>query len=266
MAARWRAWTLFVTAYWRINLAAVLEYRASFISQVLGMFINDGIWLAFWALFFARAKVVRGWDAQDIITLWAVITLAFGLHCALAGNALRLATLITRGQLDYYLALPKDPLVHMLISDVNLFGLGDALFGPVVYLLLTPVTWERTALFLISGLCGAVIFASFGVITGSLAFWLGNAETLARQAFEGMLNFSTYPDAIFNGAVKVVIYTVLPGAVVGSLPVRLMRQFDGRLLAAELGAAVLFALVAVSVFRLGLRRYESGNLLTMRGQ
>lgn len=265
MAAKVGRWAGFLLAYWRINLLAVLEYRASFLSQVVGMFINDGIWLAFWALFFAKVKLVRGWDSEDIITLWAVVTFGFGLACALAGNSLRLAGLIMRGQMDYYLALPKDPLVHVLVSDVNLFGLGDALFGPLVYLLLTPVTWQRTGLFLLAGLCGAVVFTSVNVLAGSLAFWLGSAETLARQIFEGMVTFSTYPDAIFSGAVKVAIYTILPAAIVGPVPARLLRRFDPHLLALELGFTALSAAVATVVFRLGLRHYESGNLLVMRG-
>lgn len=72
--------------------------------------------------------------------------------------------------------------MHILISDVNLFGLGDVLFGPAVFLLLTPVTGQRALLFLISGLCGAVLFTSFGVLTGAFAVWLGNVETLALHA------------------------------------------------------------------------------------
>lgn len=37
----------FVGAYMKANLAMALEYRASLFSQILGMFINDILWVAF---------------------------------------------------------------------------------------------------------------------------------------------------------------------------------------------------------------------------
>lgn len=259
-------WLRFVGAYWRTNLAAVLQYRASFVSQVLGMFINDGMWLVFWTLFFARAKSVKGWDSQDVITLWACVTFAYGLKGFLAGNALRLPGLIVRGQLDYYLALPKSVLVHLLVSDVAIFDLGDALFGPLVFFLLTPLSVQRTLLFLLTGLCGAAIWVGFGVLTGSLTFWLGNAETLAFQAVQGMIHFSTFPTAIYGGVVKFLVYSVLPAAMIGAVPVRLLRHFDWAVLGWEVGFTSLFCLLSVAVFYLGLRRYESGNVIQMRGQ
>ena len=52
-------------AYTRLNFNAQLEYRGAFISQVAAMFLNDGVWVAFWSLFFTRFQVLRdetsGW-------------------------------------------------------------------------------------------------------------------------------------------------------------------------------------------------------------
>jgi ABC-2 type transport system permease protein len=57
-------------AYTRLNLNAQLEYRGAFISQVAAMFLNDGVWVIFWTLFFTRFPVLRGWNIDDIITVW----------------------------------------------------------------------------------------------------------------------------------------------------------------------------------------------------
>jgi ABC-2 type transport system permease protein len=45
----------------------------------------------------------------------------------------------------------------------------------------------------------------------------------------------------------------------------LLHQFTWPLLAAMVGFTVLITLVATGIFQLGLRRYESGNLLGMQG-
>src|SRR5207237_7180723 len=106
---------------------------------------------------------------------------------------------------------------------------------------------------------------AFHVLCGSIAFWLGNSEALSTQASATLINFSTYPGSIFQGWAKVLTFTLVPAAFVSHLPVELLRQFDVRAYLAVLGGAAAFTLLATAVFRLGLRRYESGSLLTLRG-
>lgn len=62
----------FIGAYMRANLAMVLEYRVSLVSMVAGMLINNALWVFFWALYFSRFPVVRGWTLDDVVMLWAV--------------------------------------------------------------------------------------------------------------------------------------------------------------------------------------------------
>ena len=62
-------------AYTRLNLNAQLEYRGAFLSQVVAMFLNDAVWVVFWALFFTRFPVLRGWNVNDVITVWAIAAL-----------------------------------------------------------------------------------------------------------------------------------------------------------------------------------------------
>lgn len=88
-----------IIAYTRLNLAAQLEYRAAFFSQVVAMFLNDGVWVTFWVLFFSRFQVLQGWNVNDVITVWAISASGFGLAFAVCGNALGLARLIAQGSL-----------------------------------------------------------------------------------------------------------------------------------------------------------------------
>lgn len=61
------------------------------------------------------------------------------------------------------------------------------------------------------------------------------------------------------------MFTAVPAAFVTHLPVELLRSFDVRLFLLLIGVAALLALLAVGAFRIGLRRYESGNLVVLRG-
>jgi len=70
---------------------------------------------------------------------------------------------------------------------------------------------------------------------------------------------------IFPGAVQWLLYTLIPAAFVGSLPAALLTEFDWGRLAVLLAVAGGSTLAARLVFYWGLRRYESGNLVIVRG-
>jgi len=44
----------FLLALWKANLIAAMEYRVSFLTQVIGMILNDGFYFVFWIIFFNR--------------------------------------------------------------------------------------------------------------------------------------------------------------------------------------------------------------------
>ena len=259
-----RAFSRFVLGYIGANVQGALEYRLSFFSQVFAMLINDLMWLTFWIAYFSRFELVAGWGRNEIVTLWAVTAAGFGLCTALCGNMTRLASMIVRGELDLYLALPKPVLPHALISRMDLSAPGDMIFGALVFWLLIRPTPAQWLLFLVFMITTAAIFVAFSVITQSLAFWLGNAEGLAQQLLNALLSFSTYPTVIFQGLVRFALFTIIPAGFIAYVPVQLLRDFSWSLLGGLLLFSFGILLAAWLVFRAGLRRYESGNLVLMR--
>jgi ABC-2 type transport system permease protein len=258
----------FVWDYAVANFLMAVEYRASFISQVVGMVLNDSMWITFWWIYFTRFQVLQGvqggYGIQDVLALWAVVAVAFGLSAGLFGNMMYIAEFVSQGKLDYYLTLPKNVLLHVLVSRMDITGLGDLLFGTGVFIIFLQPSPERIALFLFLAVCASVLFLAFNILWQSLAFWLGNAEGLASQMWQALITFSTYPDPLFRGLVRGLLFTVVPAAFMSYIPVQLLRQFDPALIAGEIAAAAGALALAVLVFYRGLRRYESGSLMTVR--
>ncbi len=260
---RIRSEGLFLLELWKTNLSSAMEYRASFISQVVGMIINDGIYFVFWLIFFERFKVVRGWGMQDMVLLFSVVTTGFGLAFALFGNAQNLAELIAQGRLDSYLALPRDVLLHVLASRSSLSAWGDLIFGVLCFVFAARFTPAEIGLWLAGSLCSGVVLVSSFALFGCMSFWLGNASQLAMQAGNAILTLAMYPRDIFQGAVRFLMLTILPAAFVGAIPMDIVRRLDWRALLGLIAFAVGIVILLRIVFAAGLRRYESGSALNV---
>ena len=109
-----------------------------------------------------------------------------------------------------------------------------------------------------------VITTAFAVLTGSLSFWFVRSDVLGSNLVNSMINFSTYPDGIFRGWAKFLLYQIIPVGMAVYRPVHIMISFDWGMLLTVLGYAALLAAAAVFVFYRGLKRYSSSNLMGAR--
>jgi ABC-2 type transport system permease protein len=251
----------FLAALWQANLLAAMEYRVAFLTQVLGMMLNNTLYFAFWVLFFDRFQEVRGWRLQEMLLLFAVVTVGFGLASVLFGNAMSLSEVIAQGRLDYYLSLPRPVLLHVLASSSILSGVGDFLYGLVSFALAGEFSLGAMGRFALGSLLAMVIFLSVLVLVHSSAFWLGNAGLLAHQVMNVMITFAIYPITLFDGTAKLLLFTLLPAAFLGAVPAELVRAFSWGNFVQLVGAALIFLGLALWVFHRGLRHYESGSAI-----
>lgn len=258
----------FLAAMWRANLQSALEYRAAFVSQVLGMVLNNAAFLAFWVLFFDRFPSVGGWGLKDMLQLFGMTATGFGLGVVLFGNALSLADIIAANGLDAYLVLPRPVLLHVLAGRSRISGLGDIATG-IACVAATggaaaggAAMWVR---FAVAAVLAMAVFVSFLVIVASLTFWLGGASALSAQAVHALLAFATYPLSIFDGLSKLMLLTVIPAAFIGAVPAAFVRDFAPGALAQLAAAALVGVVLAAVLFGRGVRRYESGGMAVAVG-
>lgn len=254
----------FMKAYFIANLLAAMEYRAAFWVQIFTMVANDSMWLFFWWTYFRQFPLTNGWQNTDIVILWAISACGFGIAMCIFGNAPKLAALIMNGGLDAYLGMPRNVLLHVCISATDPTAWGDVIFAVGAYTLFLHPDLLHMGLFALLALQVALIFTSFVVILGSMAFFVGNTEGMTQQVFGALITFSTYPMSIFTGVVRLLLFTVVPAGFISFVPLQLLHRFTWPLLGAMAGFMVLIVSVAMVVFQFGLRRYESGNLLGMQ--
>ena len=249
----------FLLAIWKANLQSAMEYRVSFLTQMIGMMLNNGIYFLVWVIFFDRFTDVRGWGVTDMYVTFGITASAFGLVSILFGNAFTLGDIITRGRLDYYLSLPKPVLLHALASRSIASGMGDFAYGFISFAASGLLTPESLLRFILAVLLSATVFAAFLILVQSLAFWIGNASNLSMMAVNAMITFAIYPITLFDSTAKIILFTIIPAALMGALPASFARSFTWDVLAQMFVGSLGFLALAIFVFQTGLRRYESGS-------
>jgi ABC-2 type transport system permease protein len=254
-----------IGAYTRVSVHAQLEYPFAFFSQILAMAFNDGAWVLFWLFFFSRFPLVNGWRFSDVVLLWTVPAAGFGIAYATMGNALNIPALIVHGELDLWLSHPRAVLPHLLLGRSLPSAWGDVLFGYIVFFAVVRPDPVRAALFCLMTIASAIVFVSVAIAGGSLSFFIGSTPSLAEEWRSVVIMFGTYPPVLFDGFVKLLLFTIVPAGFASYLPVEAVRSvslLNGGL--ALLGALTLLA-ASTAMFYCGLRRYESGNLMTTNG-
>jgi ABC-2 type transport system permease protein len=247
------------------NLRGSLALRGAFWLQAAFMVGNNLAFFSTWWLLFARFHEIGGWRLADMMTVFGVVASGFGASVVFAGGARRLARMIADGELDPLLVQPKPVLLHAIGSASTASGWGDMTTGIGMLYLAGRLNLETLPFVLLAIATSASVFAAVMVLFQSLAFWLGDVEQLSRQLWEFTLTFALYPRPLFSGGISFLLYTLLPAGFVGFLPVEVVRQPTLLGCLAAVGGAVLWWALALWVFSLGLRRYESGNRFGARG-
>ena len=251
----------FLLAVWKSNLLSAMEYRVSFLMQVFGMMLNNFMYFAIWIIFFNRFNNVRGWGVNDMYVTFGILASAFGLVSLLFGNAFNLSDIIAKGRLDYYLSMPRPVLLHTIASRLIASGMGDFTYGFISYAFSGYLTWSGFLRFMLATLLSATVFAAFLILIQSFAFWLGMMSNFSQLALNAMLTFGIYPITLFDNYAKVILFTIIPAALMGAVPAEFITRFTWQSLTELLVGAIVLLFLAVTVFRLGLKRYESGSAI-----
>jgi len=247
--------------YLKFNISSVMEYRMSFIIQCLGMALNNTAFIFFWWILFDNVKDIGGYGFPDVMLLWSIASTSFGLAFVMFGNAGEITRMIMNGELDTYLLQPKDPIVNIVCSKSSLSAWGDALYGIILFIAVQGFDPQGFLLFLLFSLTGALILTSLLVTIHSLSFYAGNVEGLASLVTEFLITFGIYPEGIFSGGLKYVLYTAIPVGFTAYVPAQVIKSFNPLLLLSVIGVTVLWICIAYWTFYTGLKKYESGNLI-----
>jgi len=250
--------------YFKLNLSAAMEYRVSFLTQAIGMMLSNASFIFFWWVIYRQTSSIGGYTFKDVMLLWSLASSAFGLALVIFGNVRSVGAAIINGDLDVYLLQPKNVFINLICSRTSFSSWGDFIYGFILFIVVYGADVGRLLLFALFVFLGSLLIGSILAIAETLTFFIGNSNIIARQVMDFLISFMIYPESIYRKFVRIVIYTVIPAGFVVFIPARIITAFNIKSILPVILADIAYILLSYGFFKLGLKRYESGNRIGAR--
>lgn len=247
----------------KYNIMREMLNKVTFLTNTCFMMLNNAAFIIQWLILFRLKGDIGGYTMREVMLLWGIACCSFGLSHLLFAGVFSLPELIIGGRLDPFLVQPKSVLLGVMTSSTRISAMGDLAYG-VLVMCVFCFSVKRFLLFLLFTVTGAAIITAFALLMGSHCFWFVRGDVFGNYMVNAMVSFFTYPDGIFNGTARFLLYLVIPVGMAVWMPVHVMMEFDAGALFSVVGFAAGLSAVATAAFYRGLRRYASGNLMEAR--
>jgi ABC-2 type transport system permease protein len=267
MAARLAAARRLVYLYFRClgqQMKAILAYEADFVVLLVAAAVVQLAGFLFIWTIFQRIPNINGWTFWQVVMMYALIFITEGVGSLFFEGTWRLSWLVYSGQFDQLLLRPVSPIVQVLAGAVGFNGLGNIVTGGVlmgIALTHVQVEWTvgRVAMLVILVVSAATIRVALNLGTAASAFWIKAPWSMVPMFVHQLGEFAKYPITIYSTAVQLMIVVAIPFAFVSFFPTAYLFGVEAWSLPGLLTplVAIYCLVMAVWVFRVGLRRYES---------
>lgn len=248
----------------KYNIKSAFEYKTSFFIQMIFMMINNGFFLIFWVIVIGTSGE-NGIDMKQIYYIWSIPPLAIGLANFFFRGAEELNRYIITGELDTYIIQPQNTMISVASSKCSFGAVGDIVYGIIMGVIASNTIFDFLLILLFSFL-GMIIFVCAMTMIELLAVWIGDVQNIAQvYEFSMLITFTTYPEQIFGRLIKFLMFTIVPAGYIVHLPIKIIYDFNAKYLLVVVLATLFFVVSANLMFKLALKKYESGNNIALRG-
>lgn len=237
--------------------------KTTFITNIIFMLLNNASFIIQWLILYSLKDSVGGYSFEQVMLLWGMAAGTYGVSRFFFKKAFSLSEIINNGKLDSFLVQPKNVLLSTITTDVEPSALGDLIYAYIM-LFVYGITFKNFLLFTLFIICGGLMLAAIAVILGSLSFWFSKSDIISDTGNSLMVNFASYPDGIFKGVAKILLFTLIPVGIANYLPIHVISKFDLGLFLIIIVSTILLITLAFVIFNRGLKRYSSSNLMIAR--
>lgn len=251
--------------FYKASILADLEYRANFLTHLLLSVLGVGWSVAGISIFFLHTDHIGDWSFHEVLIVLGLFQLFIGLIDALiTPNVMDFTEHLRLGTMDFILTKPLNSQFHASLRRINIWRLGDALLGVgvIVYALArlqSSPAFDRVALFVVLGVCAAIILYSLVMLLITSAFWFIQLENVMELLFT-FYEAGRFPVNIFPAWVRALLTFVVPIAFVTTVPASvLLGRLNAEFVLFAVAAASILFTVSALFWRHAVRHYSSAS-------
>ena len=260
---------LLVLHYLKITFKEAVQFRANFISGVIGLGLSSLFQLVAAIVVIDHFGDAAGWDTGQVAFMFGLWRIQYGLMLALAGPTWSIEFLIQQGHFDRLLVRPRSVLLQLpglrfSVSAVGqiMTGVAMAVFGAFE----SPIEWNAWIVpwLVVITISGTAIQIALWVIIGSFSFYHVRISSAIRQIDRTSWQINLFPLSVYAVALQATLTFVIPWGFMVFYPAHLAfgreTDFAGSVLVylAPL-AALATGVVAAGFWRRGLAHYQGAG-------
>lgn len=247
------------------NIQSSAELRVSFLTNVIGMILNNSCFIILWIFFAKIAGNIGGWTANDVIGMLGFSSFCFGVVFSF-GNGLRnLPEYVASGVFDRFMLSPKNLILRTATSSFDASSVGDMIFGLIcliVYLFLISATISQIILSILFLFFTSLVFLAIIISIVSVGFFFSDASPVTQILFELFITPSLFYGGAFQGWLRFFFLFVIPALAVGALPLEAVRDFSFEKTITVGLIGIVWFLFSLWFFNRAIKKYESSNFIT----
>lgn len=253
-----------------IQLRSQLQYRASFLFDILATALTTFLWFISLALIFQKFENLGGWTLGEVAFLYGLVEMAFGtMDMIFSGfDPSYFGERVRLGTFDQILLRPANLTVQVLGSQFLIRRVGRILQGGAIFVIalsLLQVDWSLAKLIYLPIVFVGLVafFGGLFIIGSTITFWTIQPIEIMNIFTYGGSEMMSYPMHIYERWMRQFFTYFVPAIFLNFLPALYFLDKPDPLglpgfapfLSPLVGFGTLF--VALQLWKFGVRNYQS---------
>ncbi len=247
----------------KINLLALMQYRADLIIGSIAMIFLQGVGiLSIWVVL-TQINAINGWSFDQVLFIYALSILVRSIWHIFFMGLLTLTWYVRNGMLDRMMIRPLPILFQLCHDELDDDAWGETILALILlvmawYRLQIPTTAQNIGMLFIFLVSGTLIYNALTMIASTFAFWtIQNAPFISL--ISDITELTKFPLDIYSPILRALFTFALPIGFIGFYPAQFFFDGSRYLLYSYFTPVVAIIVIGLAAlfWRIGLSHYQS---------
>lgn len=247
----------------KMHLKSVLEYKVSFIISFFSQFLIFFTYYFIILALFSKFDNIKGFNVYEVLLTFSIIQFGFSFNEVFARGIDKFDELIISGGFDRILLRPRNVILQVLCSEMQLVKLSRLLQSIIIFFIAIShleikFSVLKVICLILMFISSITIFFSLFLTMASYCFFTVQALEIRNLFTDGGKHMAQYPMGIFRRGIMLFFTFIIPYAFVNYYPLLFFLGKNNNLFYCFSPLIVLLYLIpAFLIFRFGMKKYTS---------